>query len=339
MGDAVLVRSVIDHLRRRNPALGIGVLAGDATWEILSLGSEFRLHRYRQDKVSMRSSLRMLTEIRRCAYDAALSFEQGSLAGTAFLRATGIPRRAGFAPRGDRVKGSLLTHGLSFQLDSSMWKSFLRLGRLIDPGLADSLMPLPLPLTGEQSRLGASWLHERIPAATHRSIVFHLGSGAGQPFKRWPVDRFVLLAQKLRERERDVSIILTGLTHERELMRQFCSLYDGSVIDAADLSIAMTASVLSHCGLLISNDTGVMHLGAAMGVPTVGLFGPTAPRQWGPTGRAVAHVYATKVRCSPCIDSYVNRVPMHCANPDQGQCMTDVSVEAVLEAATAIAAD
>ena len=74
-------------------------------------------------------------------------------------------------------------------------------------------------------------------------------------------------------------------------MRQFCSLYDGTVIDAADLgSIAMTASVISHCGLLISNDTGVMHLGAAMGMPTVGLFRGNGTAQWGLVGRAVAHV-------------------------------------------------
>jgi heptosyltransferase-2 len=280
----------------------------------------------------------MLGEIKHCAYDTALSFEQGSLAGTAFLRATGIPRRAGFASGSDRIKGALLTHGLGFQSDSSMWQSFLSLARLIDPGLANSLMPLPLALTDEQLRLGASWLRERIPRAPGRPAVFHLGSGAGQPFKRWAVPKFAMLAQKLRDRDRNLSIILTGLPNERDLMSQFCSLYDGSVIDATDLrSIAMTASVLSHCGLLVSNDTGVMHLGAAMGVPTVGLFGATTPLQWGPAGRAAVHVYATEVKCSPCIDSFLNRVPVHCANPDYGRCMTDVSVEAVLEAATMVA--
>ena len=51
------------------------------------------------------------------------------------LRATGIPRRPGFVPADDSVKGALLTHGMGFQIDSSMWRSFLRLGRLIDPGL------------------------------------------------------------------------------------------------------------------------------------------------------------------------------------------------------------
>jgi heptosyltransferase-2 len=340
MGDAVLVRSVIEHLCRTNPRLEVGVLGGDATWEVLTLGSEFRLHRYSQKRVTMYSSLRMLDEIKRDGYDAAACFEQGSLAGAAFLRATGIPRRLGFASANNGIKGALLTHGLGFQKVSSMWHSFLELGRLIDPSLSRCLAPVPLPLTDGQLHTGASWLSERVNDYASRKVILHLGSGAGQPFKRWPVAKFAALAKEIRAHDPRVSIILTGQRNECGLTRRFRSLYDGRVIDASSLeSIAMTASIIRYCDLLVSNDTGVMHLGAAMGTPTVGLFGATAPAQWAPVGPAAAYVYTTSVNCSPCVDSYTDRVPTRCVNASYRQCMGEISVDEVLAAARTVTAD
>jgi ADP-heptose:LPS heptosyltransferase len=337
MGDAVLVRSVIEHLCHRNPALEVGVLAGDATWEVLSLGSEFRLHRYSQQKVTMYSSLRMLGEIKRCAYDAVVCFEQGSLAGTVFLRATRIPLRLGFVMADDSIKGAFLTHRAGFQKTSSMWQSFIQIGQLIDPGLSSALAPIALPLTEDQLFSGACWLDQRISDRASRKVIFHLGSGPGQAFKRWPVARFAALAEEMRRHECRLSLILTGQSHECSLVERFRSLYDGTVVDASNLgSVAMTASIIRHCDLLVSNDTGVMHLGAAMGTPTIGLFGATAPGQWAPLGAAAAHVYATSLSCSPCVDSYADRVPTHCVNASYRRCMAQIGVEEVLTAARAV---
>jgi lipopolysaccharide heptosyltransferase II len=340
LGDAVLIRSIIDHLRVRNPSLKIGVLAGDATYEVLTMQSDFRLHHYRQMRNGVYSSLRLLDEIKRCGYEAAICFEQGSVAGTGFLRATSIPRRVGFIPQRNSAKGSLLTHGLVFQSGASMWQSFLSLARMIDPRLPNTLSPFPLSIPREQLKLAASWLDKRIAKPSGRKVCFHLGSGPGQSFKRWPVASFAELARELRSRDGNVSIILTGKPDEDELFRQFSCEYDGATIDASALgSVAMTASILCQCDLLISNDTGVMHLGAAVGIPTVGLFGATTPAQWAPVGPRATHVYATKLNCSPCVDSYRNRVPTQCTNPDYAGCMGDIKTEAVLIAARRVAID
>jgi lipopolysaccharide heptosyltransferase II len=82
----------------------------------------------------------------------------------------------------------------------------------------------------------------------------------------------------------------------------------------------------------VSNDTGIMHLGAAIGVPTVGLFGPNTPRHWAPIGRRATYVYDTTVSCSPCIDNYRNRLPLACTNIVKSRCMYDISVASVLAA-------
>jgi ADP-heptose:LPS heptosyltransferase len=339
MGDAVLVRAAIQHLRDRNSSIKIGVLAGDATREVLTIGADFSVHHYAQKELTLRSAFQSIREIKSGAYDAVLNFEQGSLAGTSFLRATGIPNRIGFVSAHENVKHAFLTHAMGFQASASMWHSFLRLTRLVDPQLPASLMPLPLPLSDAQLLAGRAWLDVKAPPPNTRRIAFHLGSGSGQPFKRWPVANFARLGYEFLARSHNQAIILTGQPLERGLLAEFRSRYDGDAVDATGVaSIAMTASILRECDLLVSNDTGVMHLGAAMGTPTVGLFGPTAPAQWAPSGPRTAHAYGAKVTCSPCINSYLNLVPTHCANSEYARCMADVSVESVFNAARSVVA-
>ena len=82
-----------------------------------------------------------------------------------------------------------------------------------------------------------------------------------------------------------------------------------------------------------------MHLAAAMGTPTVGLFGPNSPRYWAPIGPRATFVYDTKVACSPCLNLYANRWPLECANPEKSRCMLDIGVDSVLNAARRVITD
>ncbi|MGH7931553.1 MAG: glycosyltransferase family 9 protein, partial [Candidatus Binataceae bacterium] len=87
------------------------------------------------------------------------------------------------------------------------------------------------------------------------------------------------------------------------------------------------------CSLLVSNDTGIMHLGAALGTPTVGLFGPNSPRYWAPLGPRATYVYDTRLPCSPCLNLYADRWPLNCTHPEKGRCMLDITVDSVMMAA------
>jgi heptosyltransferase-2 len=159
-------------------------------------------------------------------------------------------------------------------------------------------------------------------------------------FRSWTVFRFLALAERLRARCPVLSIILTGCGKERRLAEEFATGYSGTAVIACDLGpLERTAALLRRCDLLVSNDTGVMHLGAAMGTPTVGLFGPNTPRHWQPTGPRATYVYATKEICSPCIDNYHGAAPSKCVNQQQGRCMLDIEVDAVLDAIERVAAD
>lgn len=343
MGDGVMIRALLEHLRRRHPETEIGILAGAATREIMSTGTGFRIHSYRQKGLSLGAILRTAGEIRRCRYEAVLNLEQGSLAGTAFLRALGIPVRIGFLPLHDGTKAAFLTKSLRFREADSMWLSFVRAIRLVDPGFPEAPLPLPLPLGEGSWRFVRAWLEERIGAgdlAGARRVVLHLGSGPGQPFRRWPLAQFVALAERIRAECPSVTVILTGTAPEKPLVGAFLSQYGGPAIDATALgAIERTAALLASSDLLVSNDTGVMHLGAAMGTPTVGIFGPESPARWGPVGPRAVSVSATGVPCSPCSNIFRLQAPAACGNPDHIRCLRDVGVADVLAAARKVVVD
>ena len=279
-----MVRSILEHFRRRHPDVDIGVLAGPANRDVLTTGSNYQLHQYDQRTLSAGTIMRTLADIRKRRYEAVIDFEQGSLAGAAFVRATGIPVRAGFLPLSSSAKAALLTHPIRFREEDSMWVSFIRLMRIVDRDFPEAISTMPLPVDDDTRRSMREWMRSKASESARSEVVFHLGSGQ-RHYKRWPVERFIALAERLRLQKPGLLIVLTGQPFERPLAEHFIAKYSGPVVDATGLgSIAKAAALLAECDLLVSNDTGIMHLGAAMGAPTVGIFGPVSPRRWAPVG-------------------------------------------------------
>ena len=265
MGDSVLIRSILEKLRARNSAMQIGILAGPATADILSRGTDFGVHMYHQKELAFKSAVATLLEIRRSKYEAVLNFEQGSVAGTAFLAATGIPARLGFLDAAKSAKHRFLTHVAFFDDRRSMWQSFLALARLIDPGISEDFGPFSIDLSAETEQWLFHWWKLRIKDGA-TAVALHLGSAPGMDFRRWPLEQFVSLAEELQVSWQDPTMILTGTQIEAGLIRSFMSEYTGHSVDASGAgTIERTIAILQRCALLVSNDTGIMHLGAALG--------------------------------------------------------------------------
>jgi heptosyltransferase II len=335
MGDSVLIRLLIQQLLKRNPEISLGVLAGPATRELLTLGNGSQVYLYDQKQLGVRVALRTLLQIRRARYEAILNFEQGSLAGTAFVGFGGIPIHIGFFDSKNSAKSLFLTQGIEFEDWRSMWRSFVGLARIVDPGLVDeSSESLEFGLMPDSNSWADEWWAGCIGARRQEVVALHLGCGSGMDFKRWPISSFVTLAEEMSSKLGAATVVLTGTALERPLIDEFISTYSGRAVDASCAgSIERTAAILRRCRLLVSVDTGVMHLGAALGVPTVGLFGPTAPQHWAPIGLRATYVYETNAACSPCVNNYLNIMPSDCVNPDKFRCMRDINCESVLAAA------
>ena len=120
-----------------------------------------------------------------------------------------------------------------------------------------------------------------------------VGPTAAWPRKRWPVERFAEIVSRLTgpggAMEGAYLLVSGGPGEQKECQPVFEAVPEERRIDLVGAGIGLTGACFSRCRLFIGNDSGLMHLAAAVGTPTLGLFGPTSDAQYGPWGdKAVA---------------------------------------------------
>jgi len=117
--------------------------------------------------------------------------------------------------------------------------------------------------------------------------------------KNWPSQRFIEVAASLREREK-ASLFLLGGAEDRDVCAQIhAALGEGATNLAGEMSLVETGGLLQEMDLLISNDSGPLHMAVATGTPTLAIFGPTDPKRTGPFGE-IHRVVRTERACMPC---------------------------------------
>lgn len=154
-------------------------------------------------------------------------------------------------------------------------------GRDLDEGKVD-----PSPETS--SPFGLHLPAASPPTRTSR-VVLHPGAGGRR--KRWAAERFAEVARRFHRRGFDVALT-RGAADEDAVTATQRALGDSPVRVLADLPLVELASHLAAATVFIGNDSGVTHLAAMLGVPTVALFGPYDPAYWAPIGPRVAVVDA-----------------------------------------------
>lgn len=145
------------------------------------------------------------------------------------------------------------------------------------------------------------------------------------PSKNWPLDRFAALAERLQQ-ESNATVFLLGSPADRAGCEQMAAnLSSGRVVNLAGRTrLPELGGVLAEMDLVVTNDSGPMHLAAAVGVPTLAVFGPTDATRTGPYGEH-HRVIASSIPCRPCFSR-------QCRRPDL-PCLTGISVDDVLQAA------
>lgn len=129
------------------------------------------------------------------------------------------------------------------------------------------------------------------------AIIVHPGSGSKK--KAWPPDRFLHLVESLPKDLRTKVLVVLGPAEGPEVRRAFEAGNSGACILARGLSLIRLASIMEGCRFFIGNDSGISHLAAALGIPTIAIFGPTDPKVWAPRGKKVV-VVRRGIPCSPC---------------------------------------
>lgn len=148
-----------------------------------------------------------------------------------------------------------------------------------------------------------------------------LHPGSKDVFKRWPITHFINLGNRLVQ-EVGCQILVTGNAQEKE-SAEYIASHIPSAVAITDLPVLALAAFFKKLRLLITNDTGPMHLGFAQKVPTLGLFVPTNPELCGPYFTPLGAALSKKPTCTPCLKK-------RCQEPF---CLLQIGVEEVYTAA------
>jgi ADP-heptose:LPS heptosyltransferase len=331
IGDLLMVLPAIADLRAAFPAAAIDLVVG--SWNAQIASAVRGIDRVRQldpswlargsAGASLPAMLREVASWRGEHYDLALNFEP-DIRSNLLIAAAGATWTAGYGSGGG---GAVLHQALEYQPTAHTTANAKRLVSTVTGatarGTSDRVLDLP-----HASRQEALALLARVPGP---HVAVHVAGG--RPVKQWDPDRFATVAQRLVE-TRGASIVLTGAPGDRELIdRVASSLPRDRVVDASAVSgLLAAAAVLERCELMVTGDTGPMHLAAAVGTPIVAVFGPSDPRRYAPTGPR-DRVVRVDLPCAPC--NRIRLPPARCIGrtPD---CLALVTPDAVFDAAAAI---
>jgi ADP-heptose:LPS heptosyltransferase len=276
-------------------------------------------------------------------YDLAINFE-GDIRTHALMRIGGASRRVGFAHAGGRP---LLTDVVAHDAGRHVADNSLA---LVERAFDLPAGTLPRASTPEGAPLWRLHPPEEARGAA-RAVVRQLtGSGAafeapwlavhaaaGRLVKQWPVDRFADAAATLAHRT-GATVIITGGPGDRDVVAGMQARLETSGVPSVraegTLSLVVFAALLAQCRLLLTADTGPMHLAAAVETPVVAVFGPSMPWRYGPLVEP-HRVVRVDLPCSPC--NRIRRPPERCQGhvPD---CLAAVDTASVVAAGLSLLA-
>lgn len=315
LGDSVIAIPAVRAVRQLCPSASIDVVAPGSLsgiWEN-SGAVDHVIPVARPTPLS--EKLRIVGLLRKNRYDLGVILPNSFESALWFFLA-GVRRRLGYSTCG---RGGLLNwrvpppggggHQVHRYLD------LVRALGPVDSGPAPSIT-VPDGLRG----WARDMLLEKGIAENDRIVGINPGSTYG-PAKCWPPDKFAGLIRLLRERT-GVSVIVVGGGRERALADTLCrGMGKGVVNMAGETTVMQLAALLERCAVVVSNDTGPLHLACAVGTPVVAVIGPTDPAATGPLGKHL--LVRSKVECAPCLKRQC---------PTDHRCMTGISVEMVYEA-------
>jgi ADP-heptose:LPS heptosyltransferase len=158
-------------------------------------------------------------------------------------------------------------------------------GALEALGIGPSRLWRPRLVAPAWDEPAARWWREHAGPARRPVVALHPGSGGAQ--KCWPRARYAELAERLLGRGYGVLILLGPAEAPCSAGWQAFAGRWSAAVCAANLDLPLVAALLRRCAAYVGNDSGVTHLAAALGVPTLAIFGPTDPGRWAPLGPRV----------------------------------------------------
>jgi heptosyltransferase-2 len=317
VGDAIMALPALRAVRTRFPNAEITILARPYVAAI------YKNQEVCDDTMFVESTRDIVGELHAQKFDVALLLQNAFEAAWIAWR-VGIPERIGYARDGRSVlltkavpvpkPGQIPVHEQYYYLE------LIRRAGWLDSLPEESFIKLNVP---EENRERAA---EFLLSAGAKPGRMRIAIGAGASYgsaKCWPPDRFAQLANRLQT-QTHADVILFGTSGEAAVSSAIAVGMNHPPIDLTGKTpISDLPALLSQCHLFIGNDSGAMHVAAAVGLPVVAVFGPTDPFGTAPVTPRCS-IVQEKPYCSPC---FLRRCPT------DHRCMTRVMPEAVEAAA------
>lgn len=308
IGDAVLLLPTILHLRQLFPLVKVEVLAEKRNADV------FRINNI-VDKVFQYDSCADVFSLLTRRYDVVIDTEQWHRLSAVLSRFIRTRFSIGF---GTNERARMFNCPISYSQE--MYE-------------ADNFLRLLSPLGGKGQYRGQKFLEldrksklrfDAELSSMVRSPYVVIFPGASIPERRWGSSRFSRVAKSLSEQ--GYSVVSVGGQEDFALCEEILE-HSVGVNLAGKTSLLETAVIIDGADLLVSGDSGILHLAVGLGVPTVSLFGPGIAAKWAP--RWNRHRVLNKyLECSPCtVYGYTPECQIDAA------CLQDITVDEVVEAA------
>lgn len=274
------------------------------------------------------SLLRAISILKKARVDAAVDFEQFARISAVISLLIKAPVRIGFDTSGqDREKA--FTHAVKYRNNMHTTRSFFSLLEVLN-------IAMPEKITGcgpKYDNNTASSVKNIIKNDNNKKvIIIHPGTSRNFSLRRWPVRKFTDLIDRLTA-NKNVKIFITGTDIDEDIpLSLFKNCRSETDINclAGRLNIQEFTALIDNCDLVISCDTGTVHLASAQNKPVIGLYGPNTPLLYGPWSQKCSYIYKN-LSCSPCISNYNEKIAL-CSNKNgPGYCMTSISVDEVFD--------
>ncbi len=317
IGDTLLAQPLLARLQRKLPGVVIDALAPGWTAPVLRRMpeiSEVIDAPFGHGELKLAARWRLGRALRERSYDEAIVLPNTFKSALVPFFA-GIPLRVGFA--GELRYGLLsLVHKLDEKRLPLMAERYAQLAE--KPGTAPK-RPLPeVRLRVDGANLAAALARLGLSRA---KLTAALCPGAEYgPSKRWPPRHFAALAKKLAARGH--AVWLFGSPNDRDIGEEIARASEGAAVNlCGKTDLASAIDLLSITEIVVTNDSGLMHLAAAVGRPVVALYGSSSPERTPPLTER-ARIVRTGIECSPCFE---RDCPL-----GHHKCMTELTPERVI---------
>ncbi len=324
VGDAIMTTPALHAIRKNFPHAHITLLA--KPWVIPVFENspdidDIMMYEAQGRHNGLAGLWRLAMDIRKRQFDLAILFQNAFEAALlAFL--AGIRHRVGFTTDG---RTALLNHRVR------SWRPLKRghlvdyyLGLLAGAGLTLQGRQLKLFLTEAEMNVARRLIQQKVSATGRPLIGLNPGATFGTA-KRWLPERYTKLGKRLIS-ELEAQVFIFGGPKEADVGQQLAAAIGRECIDlSGQTTLRQAMALIGQCDLFITNDSGLMHVAAALNRPQIVVIGPTDPTATGPSNPN-SRLVQVKEAChlSPCLKP-------HCPIIDH-RCMTAISVDMVMSA-------